>query len=259
MDSLGFFGHATTLIRLGASSAITDPLLGGNMGVLRRHGAPVDRARLRKIDVVLLSHLHRDHFDLRSLRSLPASVPAVVPRGAAALAAKGGRETVIELGPGETATVAGLEILATPATHDGHRDRWGDEVSPLGFVVSRNRKRVYFAGDTDLFDQMAELGPLDAALLPVWGWGPRLGPGHLDPARAAEALRLLRPRLAVPIHWGTLFPRGLARLLPERLSEPPLEFQRAAASIAPDTEVRALRPGESLELGRARRRRRAVA
>ena len=66
---------------------------------------------------------------------------------------------------------------------------------------------VFFAGDTDLFDEMSGLVPkLDLALLPIWGWGPTIGPGHLDPGRAAEALTLLAPRLAVPIHWGTLRP-----------------------------------------------------
>ena len=51
---------------------------------------------------------------------------------------------------------------------------------------------------------MSELaGSIDLALLPVWGWGPTLGPGHLDPARAATAAALIAPRVAVPIHWGT--------------------------------------------------------
>lgn len=51
--------------------------------------------------------------------------------------------------------------------------------------------------------------PLDVAMLPVWGWRPILGPGHLDPIGAAAAVRLLRPRFAVPIHWGTLAVAGL--------------------------------------------------
>ena len=57
---------------------------------------------------------------------------------------------------------------------------------------------------------MAALGAVDVALLPVWGWGPTLGPGHLDPVRAAEAVELIRPRIVVPVHWGTLGCPGLA-------------------------------------------------
>ena len=61
---------------------------------------------------------------------------------------------------------------------------------------------------------MHELGPVDLALIPIWGWGPALGGGaHLDPARAAEAVARIRPELVVPIHWGTYFPihLGLTR------------------------------------------------
>ena len=91
---------------------------------------------------------------------------------------------------------------------------------------------------------------LDAALLPVWGWGPTLGPGHLDPRAAADALRLLRPRLAIPIHWGTLFPIGLDRLRGKAglLSDPPHDFAREAARLAPEVEVRLLQPGEATPL-----------
>ena len=74
----------------------------------------------------------------------------------------------------------------------------------MGYLI-RGSHQIYFAGDTDLFEGMATLAPdLEIALVPIWGWGPSLGPGHLDPRRAAEALRLLQPLLAVPIHWETL-------------------------------------------------------
>jgi L-ascorbate metabolism protein UlaG (beta-lactamase superfamily) len=258
VDSLGFVGHSTTLIRLGDATAITDPFLRGNLGPLRRQGGGVDPTELGSPEVILLSHLHRDHLDLRSLRRLPHSAAAVVPRGALDLVARGGPREIVELSPGESATVAGLEIEATIATHGGHRDRtWGSAIEPLGFVVSAGNRRVYFAGDTDLFDEMSALAPLDAALLPVWGWGPTVGSGHLDPERAAEALRLLRPRIAIPIHWGTLYPAGLARLRPDRLIEPPLEFERAAQGVAPEVAVHVLQPGQSLALDEAAPRQRA--
>ena len=110
----------------------------------------------------------------------------------------------------------------------------------VGYVLAGTQS-VYFAGDTDLFSGMAALGPVDLALLPVAGWGPRLPPGHLDPARAAEAAALIRPRIAIPIHWGTYAPW---RPSPGD-DTPALEFATKAATLAPDVEVRVLRPGDT--------------
>ena len=106
---------------------------------------------------------------------------------------------------------------------------------------------MYFAGDTDLFPGMADIAPgLDVALLPIWGWGPTLGAGHLDPLRAAEALVMLRPRLAIPIHWGTYAPAVMLRAFRRSfLARPPHDFVRAARRLAPDVQVRVLAPGGS--------------
>jgi len=117
--------------------------------------------------------------------------------------------------------------------------------------VIRGSRSVYFPGDTDLFPGMDALaGTLDLALLPVWGWGPNIGPGHMDPGRAAEAAAILRPHLAVPIHWGTFYPAGLRHVKPQPLAAPGRQFAEAAARLAPGVEVRILAPGESLELDR---------
>ena len=96
---------------------------------------------------------------------------------------------------------------------------------------------------------MGELGePIDIALLPVWGWCPTLGRGlHLDPLRAAQALRLIRPRAAVPIHWGTYWPHALGRVFPERLVEPPAGFVEFAAELAPDVQTVPTAVGDMVE------------
>ena len=93
--------------------------------------------------------------------------------------------------------------------------------------------------------------PIDIALLPVWGWGPTLGRGlHLDPLRAAQALRLIRPRAAVPIHWGTYWPHALGRVFPERLVEPPAGFVEYAAELAPDVQTVPTAVGDMVEWNR---------
>jgi len=248
-DRVEYVGHATTLLRLGGVCALTDPFLGGGLGPLRRIGPAPDPAMPAGVDLALVSHLHRDHLDLHSLRRLRPEIPLVVPRGGAHLLSKVGPERVREIEVGETISVAGVDVTAVPALHDGHRDRWGTAVTPVGYLIAAAGRRVYFAGDTDLFPEMSALGEVDLALLPIWGWGPSLGKGlHLDPSGAAEAVRRIRPRVAVPIHWGTFYPLGLRRLRPEPLSEPPLEFARVAAELAPEVRVQVLQPGDKMDL-----------
>jgi L-ascorbate metabolism protein UlaG (beta-lactamase superfamily) len=231
-------------MELGGVRLLTDPVLRGRVAHLRRHG-PIPEAPPR-VDAVLLSHLHGDHADGRSLRRLPREVRVLAPRGAAAWVRRTGLSRVEELAPGEVAEVGDARVAAVPALHDPRRRPvGGPRADPLGFVVSAER-RVYFAGDTDLFDAMAELAPLDLALLPIAGWGPKLGPGHLDPERAARAAALIRPRTVVPIHWGTLSP--LLTRTGSWFSDPPATFAASMAELAPDVEVRLIAPGDSLEL-----------
>ena len=82
-------------------------------------------------------------------------------------------------------------------------------------------------------------------MLPISGWGTHLGSGHLDPASAAEALTLLEPRVAIPIHWGTFRSMRLRRRDPKLLTEPARAFAREAAERAPSVDVRVLEHGQS--------------
>ena len=212
------------------------------MGHLRRIAGPAPP--VGPVDTVLLSHVHWDHLDLGSLELVRAN-RMVVPRGAGRLLER--FEGVVELEEGESVTMGALTVRATHAEHHARRLPFGAVTPSLGFLIEGSR-RLYFAGDTDLFDGMRELAPaLDVALLPIDGWGPRVGPGHLDPRRAAEALQLLRPRVAVPIHWGTYRRLGLSRD-PATLREPAIRFERLAAELAPEVEIRILAPGERTEL-----------
>lgn len=203
---------------------------------------------------MLVSHAHLDHLHAASLRQLAAKRPQptlVIPRGLRRHIAKLGFDNVVELTAGDSTTIAGLLIAATQADHDSRRHPFGPPAEAVGYLIGEPGRQIYFAGDTDAFPEMATLADgLDTALLPVWGWGPTLGPGHLDPRGAAETLELLRPRLAIPIHWGTLFPFALDRMRGKvgLLSDPPHEFAREAARLAPEVEVRVLQPGEATPL-----------
>jgi L-ascorbate metabolism protein UlaG (beta-lactamase superfamily) len=247
--SMTYLGHSTVLIDIGGVRVLTDPVLRRRMGLLVRASAPVDPGSWRDADVVLISHSHWDHLDYGSLRMLGHSVPLVVPRGMAGRLRTQGFREVIEVVPGDDIRVAGLTIEATRALHRGFGPPIGPTELSIGFLVSGARS-VYFAGDTALFPAMAALDRgIDLALIPVWGWGPRAeAPKHLDPRSAAEALQLIRPHVAVPIHWGTLHPIGLRRMRPQTRIDPPHAFARLAASIAPDTIVRVVPIGDTLSL-----------
>ena len=243
-----YVGHATVLVDLDGVRLLTDPLLRNRVAHLRR-ATPVSGRPQRGVDAVLVSHAHYDHLDLPSLEKLGRTLPIVVPRGLGGLLRKRRFERVVEVEVGETISIGALEIRAVPAEHDRSRGLFGASADPVGYVVSGS-KSIYFAGDTDLFDEMRELGSrLDLALVPISGWGPGVGKGHLDPARAAEAVAWIRPGLVIPIHWGTYFPIHLGlRRVPSFVAVPPLEFVAALKETAPDVSVRVLQPGEGLEL-----------
>ena len=150
-----------------------------------------DPATWAGVDVVLISHLHGDHLHLPSLRLLGPDVRIVVPRGAGAWLRRHGFRRVDELSAGESLSDGDLRITGVRAEHSGHR--WGPRLThgptteSLGHLLEGAGSTVYVSGDTDLFDGMARCSPraaVDVALLPVWGWGPTLGPGSPRPGRA---------------------------------------------------------------------------
>jgi len=247
-DTITYVGHGTVLIDVDGTRLLTDPVLRRHVGPLVRHGPEPAAAIAANLDAVLISHLHHDHADLGSLRRLGRETRLLVPPGSREFFARHGFNAVIELAPGESSRVGALEVAAVEARHDGGSRRFAPSSQALGFLVGGSR-RIYFAGDTDIFDGMGELDPdLDLALLPIWGWGPSIGEGHLDPRGAARAAALLSPRLAVPIHWGTLYPLGLRRLRSRPLLAPGAKFAAQVRELAPHVETRVLSPGDSTPL-----------
>jgi L-ascorbate metabolism protein UlaG (beta-lactamase superfamily) len=246
-DRIVFLGHATVLIECDGVRLLTDPLLRRRVVHLRRQTPLIDRSVFAGPDAVLISHMHHDHLDLASLRLLGRDTPLLVPGGAGAWLRRRGFATVNELTVGDVLRVGALEVRAVEARHDGHRPG-GPRAETLGYLV-RGRRAVYFAGDTELFEAMSDLPrPLDVALLPVAGWGTTLGPGHMDPLQAAHAASLVRPRIAIPVHWGTLLPMGFVRRHRARLVDPARQFAEHTALLAPSVEVRVLTPGQETAL-----------
>jgi len=242
-NRIAWLGHATTLIEIDGVSLLTDPLLRRRTAHLHRVAPPL--SALPPVTAVLLSHVHWDHLDLRSLDRVGRGVRVIVPRGVARLLARRGFTALEEVDEGDEVRIGDVVVRATHADHDADRGPFGVSAPSLGFLVL-GTSRVYFAGDTDVFDEMAALAEgLDAALLPVAGWGPTVPAGHMDAARAAEALSLLQPRIAIPIHWGTLAPLYRRRVYD---MDAGARFAALARLSAPEVDVRVLRVGEATSL-----------
>jgi L-ascorbate metabolism protein UlaG (beta-lactamase superfamily) len=241
---LTWIGHATVLIESGGRRFLTDPFLRDRLGPLRRRGASVDLAAIGPLDAVLLSHAHPDHFDQRSLRRLEGDPLIVVPIGLGSVVERMGFKAR-QLAGGERTEIGGVGVVGVPAQHG----RWPRHPSAIamGFLVEGSPS-VYFAGDTSAFAGLggALAGRVDVALLPIGSWGPHSAPWHLGPRGAARLANMIGARVVVPIHWGTLYPAGLARVWGGPLDAPAERFRSACAALAPKTELRVLGLGERM-------------
>ncbi len=247
--SVTYVGHSTVLVDMPGARILTDPVFRKRIWHLRRHHREYSTSPdLDSVDLVVLSHMHFDHMDYPSLRMVPSGVPIIAPEGAYRYLRKKVPQDVIEVKEGDVILIGEVEIHAAPSLHrSGFYWPFWFPSTVLSYVFV-GPQTVYFVGDTALFESMGDLGQsyaIDLALLPVWGYGPYLRGHHLSPIEAAWALSLLSPRVAVPIHWGTLRPLGPFWRKMSFLKDPPHTFVWEASRFAPKTDVRVLYPGDS--------------
>ncbi len=243
-----YLGHATVLIEIDGIRVLTDPLLRPRVLHLRRIAPAATAAHLGGIDLVLISHAHHDHLDSRSLRMIEGSPRVLCPGPARRAVAGAGLEPTV-MGTEGWEREGEVEIEAVRAEHDGRRLPHHRRTEALGYVLRGPSGSIYFAGDTGWFEEIGEIAPVDVALLPVAGWGPRLGAGHLDPDEAARAAARISPRIAIPIHWGTY--ERMAMKQTGHRSDPARRFCDQVAELAPGVDAELLEPGASLEVAPA--------
>ena len=246
---LQWVGHATALVDVAGRRILTDPLLTRRVAHLRRR-RPLPSPHVAEVDTVLLSHAHLDHLHLPSLRKMHPNTQFVTPVGTGRLLRRAGFDDVTEVSVGDRVELGGslVTVEVVPAAHKHGRGPHSRVTAPpVGYVISGENRRVYFPGDTDLFDEMEQLTDIDVAMLPIWGWGSSLGTGHLDPTRAATATGLIHPGIVVPIHWGTYAPED-GRRLPSWFEDPPEQFERALADAGLSQFLHLLHPGESVSI-----------
>jgi N-acyl-phosphatidylethanolamine-hydrolysing phospholipase D len=246
-----WIGHATWAFRLGGKLVVTDPIwsraIGGAVPRLVAPGVAIDA--MPAIDIVLVTHDHRDHLDLPTIRKLSREALYVVPLGNAG---RLGRPNVVELDWWQTHQVDGLAITLVPARHWSMRMPWNRNATLWGgYVVRGPEGAVYHSGDTAWGDHFAEIGvrvgPIDWAMLPIGGYAPRwfMAPQHIDPGEAGRAWEALGARHLLAMHWGTF------KLTDEAIGEPPARLRGWWSERAHDpARLWIVDPGEPRPLSR---------
>jgi L-ascorbate metabolism protein UlaG (beta-lactamase superfamily) len=215
-----FVGHATVMLTTPLARVLTDPYLGDFfLGLRRAEAACLHAVDAADVNLILISHAHRDRLDLASLRRLAGRAAVLVPPRCSALVDGLGFGRVVELAPGQSFEFADVEVTAVAARHEGGRgllDRvWR---GACGYIVRSAGANVYFAGGTAYFSGFEEIGRRlhpDVALLPVAGYEPpALRDGSMSPLDAVQAFTDHGAKLLVPVGHGS-FPLGY-----EPLDEP---------------------------------------
>lgn len=256
MLRLTWLGHSSVVIDIDGVRLLTDPLLRRNAGLLRRVGPTPSPQAWGSPDGVLISHLHHDHAELASLQMVAGAPVLTGPRNARWLAGKLGADTP-DLADGTWAAVRGraaeqVQVRLVRADH-GARPMPHRPNEAHGHLVRSEHTVVWFAGDTSVYPELAELPelagrPIDVALLPIAGWGPRLSAGHMDAAQAVQACRVVRPRAVMAIHHGTLHPPVVPRGASDWMHRPMREFRHQLAEACPDVRLLDVPLGGSVEV-----------
>lgn len=224
---LTWFGHSCFLLETATHRVIIDPFLDGNPS------SPVKAADL-SVDFILLSHAHMDHCADALALAKANDAPIVANYEIAEYFAAKGAKTH-GMNPGGAHAFPFGRVKLTPAIHTSSLEfeqppRYGGVA--CGLLVSVDGLNLYHAGDTALFSDMKLIGAakLDVALLPI-GDNYTMGPDD-----ALHALRYLKPKLTIPIHYNTW----------PIIAQNPDEFARRARRQKQKVEV--MGPGDVLEL-----------
>jgi L-ascorbate metabolism protein UlaG (beta-lactamase superfamily) len=247
-----WFGHSSLLVEIEGKRILVDPVWGDRcspssfVGPTRFHAVPIPIEQLPALDAVVISHDHYDHLDYPSILALKERpLRFIVPLGVGAHLAYWGiePERITELDWWQSTELNGLHLVATPARHFSGRGLGADVTLWSGWAMIGQRRRVYYSGDTAMFEGFAQigerLGPFDATLIEVGAYDAMWADVHLGPEQAVQAHRSVRGGVLFPVHWGT-FDLALHSWVE------PAERVLAAAALE-DVRVVTPRPGESID------------
>jgi L-ascorbate metabolism protein UlaG (beta-lactamase superfamily) len=240
--TLAWLGHSTVLINFFGVTILTDPVLFSRVGI-RLPGITIGPKRLTAaalqvrdlphIDLILLSHAHFDHFDLRTLRCFDHTTRVITARATRDLLKRTRFTSITELDWGETKRLAAdagdIEITALAVKHWGARTQHDTHRGYNGYLIDREGRRIIFAGDTAMTEKFAALrrhGPVDVAIMPISAYNPWIQ-SHSTPEQAVQMANTAGAHFIVPVHHQTF------RLSFEPFREP-IERLEAALSKTPE-------------------------
>jgi len=215
--SILWVGHATVLIQIHDKIIITDPVFTKTVGLLAKRSIEpgIDPASITRLNTVLISHLHFDHFSYSSLDMLPKQATLILPPGGAQYSPEFGFSDTREGKTWEVIEEDGLRITPVPVQHFGGRygfdALWGPARPWTGYVIEYKGTTIFFSGDTgynpEFFKEIGRRFHIDVALLPIAPVEPRdfMKRVHTDPAEALQAFDDLGAKIMIPIHHDTFF------------------------------------------------------
>jgi N-acyl-phosphatidylethanolamine-hydrolysing phospholipase D len=215
--AVAWAGHATVLIQMHDKLILTDPFLTNTLGMVVKRFVKtgLNPALLPKLDAVLISHIHFDHFNYGSLDMLPKNGVLAVPLGAAEYTPDFGFQETDEMKPWQVIEKDGLRVTAVPVQHFNGRygfdAAWMGTLGYTGYVIQYKDYTVFFAGDTgynpEMFKEIGRRFKIDLAIIPIapgssGGMGSRV---HANPRGALEIFKDVDAKYMLPMHFGTLF------------------------------------------------------
>ena len=202
-NSVHWVGHATVIVNIEGKLIVTDPVTSISLGHLKRQVKPSNKLSLLHFDYILLSHGHMDHLDYNTLRKLNKDAIILCPKNYSFSLKLLGFKKVHEIKPGESYKDEDIEIETIEAKHDARRYYLGKQVMSNAYLMKRENKRVFFAGDTAYTDNFKGL-EADIALMPVGCYTPdEFREMHCSPEECYKMYKAMKVPYLIPIHYKT--------------------------------------------------------